>query len=145
MSTARGTSQKQPERWGTLGSQSVVSRDPGSRVEESFLGASDLQGVLGSQHQRNGRSYFREPWGKEPIQGLRIYRCHWERAGREGEFGNAVKGENCSCVIPGEVGVDGNWSIGGGTFSDLLVRFFVYPVNLLVFHVLPFSQWNGWQ
>lgn len=39
---------------------------------------------------------------------------------REGDFELGVKGENCYCVIPGEVGVDDNWSLGGAMLSHIL-------------------------
>lgn len=65
----------------------------------------------------------------------------WERAGREEEFEHAVKGENCSCVIPGQVGVDGNQSLGGGMFSAGALSWFLsFPMDLLIFLVLSFSQ-----
>lgn len=110
---------------------------------------SHLKSVHGRQCQRNGSTCFRSRGERSEVQGLRIYGCHWERARREGEFENAVKGENCSCMIPAggrTGGVDGNWSFGGrtfSTFSDTSFSWFLCfshePFDL---RVLSFSLWN---
>lgn len=87
---------------------------------------------------------------RSEVQGLRIYGCHWERASREVEFENAVKGENCSCMIPeGEEG--GEWMATGALVDErsqrsrthLLVGFFVFPMNLLIFLLFHFPCGTG--
>lgn len=72
---------------------------------------------------------------------MRIYSCHRERAGREGEFQNAAKRENDDCVTLGEMGVDGNQSFGGGMSSDISFRWFLcISSESSDFLVLSFSQ-----
>lgn len=87
---------------------------------------------------------------RSEVQGSRIYGCHWERASREGEFENAVKGENCSCMIP--AGEEGGELMATGALVDehsqrsqthLLVGFFVFPMNLLIFVFCHFPCGTG--
>lgn len=111
---------------------------------------SHLKSVHGRQCQRNGSTCFRSRGERSEVQGLRIYGCHWERARREGEFENAVKGEHCSCMIP--AGEEGGELMATGALVDehsqrsqthLLVGFFVFPMNLLIFVFCHFPCGTG--
>ena len=101
------------QRCGGGGSESLGSRNPGSGSRRGAHWTSQTWKVSGPLHQRNvtWEQLFQETLGEGMRSSVREFTgASGKEAEKEGEFENVVKAENCYCVIPGEVGVDGSRS-----------------------------------